>query len=162
MPRRRASEIKLSEKERRILEQNSKGTHTPLHLKKRSAIILLSAAGKSNKAIKREMEIDNKTIRLWRNRYSGQKEELERTEGESPHKMRSKITEILSDEQRSGGPPKFTDEQVACIIALSLESPSNLELPFSHWSPRLLRIEAIKRGIVEEISERQVGRFLKR
>jgi hypothetical protein len=108
------------------------------------------------------MEIDSKTIRLWRNRYSSEKEELNKTEAESPQRMRSKITEILSDAPRPGGPCTFADEQVAAIIALSLEDPASLGLPFSHWSPGLLRIEAIKIGIVEEISERQVGRFLKR
>jgi hypothetical protein len=36
-----------------------------------------------------------------------------------------------------------------------------LGLPFSHWSAESLRGEAIKLGIVQNISARQVSRFLK-
>ena len=89
-------------------------------------------------------------------------EELKRIELETPHKLRSAIEKILSDAQRPGGPPKFKDEQVAAIIAMACEDPSNFDLPFSHWTPELLQIEVIKRGIVESISVRQIGRFLKR
>jgi putative transposase len=56
----------------------------------------------------------------------------------------------------------FRDEQIAAIIALSCEDPEVLGLPFSHWTPELLQIEAIKGGIIESISVRHVGRILKR
>jgi transposase len=72
------------------------------------------------------------------------------------------IKAVLSDEQRPGGPPKYTDEQVAAIVALACEDPSKRGLPFSHWTPGLLQREAIKLGITDNISVRQVGRFLKR
>jgi putative transposase len=48
------------------------------------------------------------------------------------------------------------------IIALACESPSEAGRPVSHWTPAELADEAVKRGIVEEISPRSVGRFLKR
>ena len=160
MPWKSASPIELSEKERIILTGNAVGTHTPLHLKIRSQIILHAAEGKTNNTIERKMELNSETVKIWRDRYSGQKEELKKTEVESPQKMRSSIEKILSDEQRPGAPAKFRDEQVAAIIALSLEDPAKLDLPFSHWSPKLLQIEAIKRGIVEDISVRQIGRLI--
>ena len=162
MPWKTASKIELSEKQERILNEKAKGTHTPLHLKIRAKIILLASEGKSNNAIEKEMRIHSSTVKIWRDRYSGEYTELQRIELESPHKMRGTIEKILSDEQRPGGPPKFTDEQVAAIIALACEDPMKLGLPFSHWSPELLQIEALKLGIVESISVRQVGRFLKR
>jgi putative transposase len=162
MPWKKATPIEISEKEKIILTEKAKGTHTPLHIKIRSKIILKAAEGKTNNAIEREMDINSETVKIWRDRYGGQKEELKKAEAESPHKMRDLIEEILSDAPRPGTPPKFLDEQVAAIIALSLEDPARLGLPFSNWTPELLQVEAIERGIVESISVRQVGRFLKR
>ena len=161
MPWKRASKIELSTKEEQILDEKVKGTHTPLHLKTRSEIILRASRGESNNKIEREMEKDAKTVKLWRDRYNEASEELRKILAEKPHKMRATMEKILSDEQRPGGPPTYRAEQVAAIMALACEYPSSRGLPFSHWSPSLLRIEAIKLGIVEDISERQVGRFLK-
>jgi putative transposase len=158
----KASPIKLSPKQEEILREYSKSRTKGENLKSRSEIILQANEGKSNNEIEKIMGITGKKVTRWRNRYSEKAEELQRIELESPQKLRSKIEEFLSDEQRAGATPKFRAEQVAAIIALSLEEPASRDLPFSHWSPRLLRIEAIKLGIVEDISERQVGRFLKR
>ena len=162
MPEINASPIKLSMKQEQILNEYAKSRTKGENLKTRSEIILQANEGKSNNAIEKDMRITGKKVTRWRNRYSEKAEELHRIELESPHKLRSMIEEIISDEPRAGVTPKFRAEQVAAIIALACEDPSIRGLPFSHWSPRLLRIEAIKLGIVEEISERQVGRFLKR
>ena len=64
------------------------------------------------------------------------------------------------DDDRPGAPPKFTPEQMAGIIALACEPPADSGLPVSHWTPPELAREAIKRGLVESISPRQVDRFL--
>ena len=53
-------------------------------------------------------------------------------------------------------------EQVVKIVAIACESPEKRQRPVSHWTPKELADEAIKRGIVEKISPRSVGRFLKR
>jgi len=162
MPWKIAAEINLSEKQKRILTENAVGTHTPLHIKTRSQIVLNAAKGWSNNTIEENMGIDPKTVKLWRDRYSTQYEELKRIETETPHKMRSAIMKTLSDAPRPGKPSKFKDEQVAAIIALACEDPSVLGLPFSHWTPEILQIEAMRLGIVKSISVRQIGRFLKR
>ena len=107
------------------------------------------------------IKLDKGSVREWRNRYASAREELAKTEAETPKKLRGMIEKVLSDAPRPGTPSTFTDEQVACIIALACELPENLGLPFSHWSPSLLRKEAINRGIVESISAVHVGRFLK-
>ena len=57
-------------------------------------------------------------------------------------------------------PPKFTPEEITGIIALACESPADSGLPVSHWTPPELAREAVRRGIVESISPRQVDRFL--
>jgi putative transposase len=108
------------------------------------------------------MDLDAKTVKQWRDRYAGRFQEFKRTEAETPWKLRSAIEKILSDEQRPGRPPRFQDEQVAAILALACEDPALLGLPFSHWTPGSLQLEAIKQGIVDSISVRQVGRFFKR
>jgi hypothetical protein len=50
---------------------------------------------------------------------------------------------------------------VVRIVAIACESPEKSERPVSHWTAKELAQEAIKRGIVEKISPRSVGRFLK-
>ena len=162
MPWKTAKKIVLSEKQERILTENASGTHTPLHIKIRSQIILNAAKGWSNSTIEENMGIDHKTARKWRGRYGNRYEELKRIEAEEPHKLRGEIHKTLSDAGRIGAPPKFKDEQVATIIAMSCESPSRFDLPFSNWTPELLQIEVIKLGIVDSISVRQIERFLKR
>jgi putative transposase len=157
-----AAVIELSEKQENILRQMQVGTHSPLHYKRRAEIILLAYQGKSNNEIERTMSIDSEMVTLWRNRYANAEKELAITEAENPRKLRSAIEKLLSDAPRSGRPPTFTNEQVASIIALSLQNPSELKLPFSHWTPELLKDEAIKRGIVPSISASQVSVFLKR
>jgi len=162
MPWMPATRIDLSEKESSILNQMAVGTHVPLHLKTRAMIVIMSSQGLSNTAISKKLGLLHATVKRWRDKYLIHASELCKIEAETPHKMRSTIEGILSDEQRPGCPPKFTDNQVAAIIAMSCESPEKFNLPFSHWTPELLRIEAIKLGIVENISVRQIGRFLKR
>jgi hypothetical protein len=114
-----------------------------------------------NNEIERTISIDSEMITLWRNRYAAAEKELAITEAENPRKLRSVIEKLLSDTPRSGRPPTFTDVQVAKIIALSLQNPGELKLPFSHWTPALLKDEAIRSGIVSSISESQVRCFLK-
>ena len=162
MPWKSATKIELSKKQEQILKEYASGSHTPLHLKTRSQIVLNAAKGLTNNAIEKNMGLDPSTVKLWRDRYGKQHEELKRAETETPRKIRGIIEKILSDEQRPGCPSRYTDEQVAGIIALACENPADLDLPFSHWTPGLLRIEAIKLRIVDNISVRQVGRFLKR
>ncbi len=151
----------ISEKQKSILEKLSKSTHVGGHLRERSKIILsirsglnLIEAGKAN-CCSRE------TIRKWRDRWYDSCKELEGIEKQNPNKLKSKIIDALTDRQRSGAPPIFTAEQVAQIISLAMKPPDKLNLPFTHWTPGLLSIEAAKRKIVGKISPRHVGRILK-
>jgi len=50
-------------------------------------------------------------------------------------------------------------EQVVEIVAQ--ETPEASSASRRHWTPAELAVEAVKRGIVERISVRSVGRFLK-
>jgi transposase len=159
---RKAVEIQLSEKQRTILEAMKKGTHSPLHLIQRSTIILLASDGLSNKEIERQMNIERNTVKKWRNRIAKATPELKRIENEQPWKLKAAVEAALQDEERPGKPPKFTAEQVAHIIKIACEKPEDHGVPLSHWTPSALAREAVKQNIVENISSRQVGRFLKR
>ena len=162
MPGLKAAVINFSKKVGEILTKIFKGTHTPAHLKKRAEIILLSDKGETNNSIEETMGIDGESVTTWRNRFSGAQEELARVESEEPRKLRAAIEKTLSDETRSGRPATFTDEQIAGIVALACEQPEQLDLPFSHWTPSLLRDEVIKREIVPSISAVHIGRILKK
>jgi len=162
MPQPAASKVELSERQEKILTEMYKGTHTPLHFKIRAEIVLNAANGMSNNAIEETMKLSAKKVKRWRDRYGAAHNELQRVEKETPHKLRSAIERTLSDERRPGGPPTYTDEKVAAIIAMACEDPAKFGLPFSHWTPSLLQAEVIKIGILDNISVRQVGRFLKR
>ena len=69
---------------------------------------------------------------------------------------------LLGDEPRSGHPPTFTEAQRSQIVALSLSSPSEFDLPFTHWTHESLRNEVVRRGIAAKISSRHIGRILKK
>ena len=77
-------------------------------------------------------------------------------------KLREAIEQTLADEARSGVPSTFSAEQIVQIVAIACEQPQASGYPISHWTPKEVARESIKRGIVTSISERQVGRFLKR
>ena len=71
------------------------------------------------------------------------------------------IEAVLTDTPRSGTPATFTAEQIVQIVAVACEPPAESGRPSSHWTPREVADEVRKRGIVETISTRSVGRFLK-
>jgi putative transposase len=75
--------------------------------------------------------------------------------------LRGAIEDVLGDLPRAGCGGKFTAEQIAQIIAVACEPPDKSGRPVSHWTPRELADEVVKRGIVPSISVRHVGRFLK-
>ena len=162
MPGTQAKPIILSDNQRRILEQLANGTHTAQHLSYRAKIVVMAANGSTNDGIEIGLNLTNHTVIKWRNRFYDSLESLDNIERDAPHKLKAEIKNVLSDNYRSGTPPKFTDDQVATIIALSLEDPQALGYPFSHWTTELLQFAAIDRGIVESISRNQIWRFLKR
>ena len=71
------------------------------------------------------------------------------------------VEEVLRAQPRGGVLSPFTAEQIVQIIAIACEKPAASKRPISHWRARELAEEAVKRKIVEQISVRTVGRFLK-
>ena len=107
-----------------------------------------ASRGESHGQISRELGISKDMSRLWRNRW------LEVSPRGIP------VVERLRDAPRPGTPATFSLEQITQLYALACAPPEQYERPISHWSPRELADEMVKQGIVEQISERHVGRLL--
>lgn len=160
----RAVEVNLSERQRAILERLERNkADTPYRLVERVRIILLSADGVSNAEQGRRLGVDRQRARRWRGRWADAAERLAAAEreGVNDRDLASLITEVLADAERPGGPSTFTAEQLTQIIAVACELPTESDRPVTHWTPRELADEAVKRGIVESISPRHVDRLLK-
>ncbi len=160
----KALPIKLSGRTEQLLQQIVRGTTNPYRLVRRAKLILLAASGQSNSSISRRLELDREQVRLWRSRWFSEREKLTAAleQQVTDKKLMVLIKGILSDRQRPGTTKSFTVEQVVQIVAIACESPEKSDRPISHWTPLELADEAVKRGIVETISPRSVGRFLKR
>jgi putative transposase len=159
-----AQPIILSERQEKLLKQITCCTTNPYRLVRRAKLILGAASGDSNTAISQKLDLARGQVRWWRNRWIQASEKLASAEKQqlSEQKLKGAIEQVLTDEPRSGTPNFFSTEQVVQIVAIACESPSQSKRPISHWTPRELALEAVKRGVVEQISPRSVGRFLKR
>jgi putative transposase len=143
----KAPNISLSAAERQELLALIRAHKPPQHLSFRAQLILQLAAGHNTPEVARYLGTSRLTVRRWRRYW------LER--------QAYAVPERLQDAARPGAPATFSVEQWGQIMALACEPPATSGRPISHWTPREVANEAIKRGIVETISERHVGRFLK-
>ena len=121
---------------------------TPQQIAQRAKIVLKAALGENNAEIARTMDISIKMVRQWRRRW------VETTD------QSKTVMERLLDSSRLGAPLKFTLEQQVECMAMACRVPMEYNRPISHWSAYELADELIKQGIVEQISPRQVGRWL--
>jgi transposase len=162
MPSPQASPIHLSPIQQELLQRMITRTTSEQRLVKRGHIILEAAGGTSNTKIAQHQQIDYETVRRWRDRWNAAESRLQVIEATGKLKLLSQAIEVLlTDEQRPGTPATFTFEQFMQIMALACEKPGASDRPVSTWTPRELADEAVKRGIVEQISPRTVERFLK-
>lgn len=161
---RKSVSVVVSTRQRRVLEAVVATKLAPQQLVERCRIVLMSAEGVDNEDQADDLGVDRQRVRRWRHRWAKARAALVAAEddGATSKDLEKLIIGILADDKRSGAPPKFSPEQMAAIIALACEPPSDSGLPVSHWTPPELAREAIKRGVVESISPRQVDRFLAR
>jgi len=164
MPAPYATPIELSECQKNILDQILRKPTHPHRLVQRARIILLASQGVSNTVISKQVNLHRYQVRHWRQRWQRAEERLYELELEgSPEKqLHQEIVATLEDEPRSGAPATFTVEQIVAIVAVACEVPEGSGRPISHWTPRELAEEVVRRGIVSSISPRSVRRFLKR
>ena len=141
--------IVLSDDERRALEGLRRAPTTPQQVALRARMMLLSDDGVGVREIARRLGVWPKTVRRWRKRW------LSSAAGVA-------VAQRLSDAPKSGAPATFSAEQICAIIAIACEQPSNSDRPITHWPQQEVADEAMRRGIVDSISQRSVGRFFKR
>ena len=162
MPHPSAIPLKVSSVQQEVLQHLVRRSTSPQRLVRRGKIMLAAAAGASNTKITQDLHVDHETVRLWRERWGAAQSRLEAIEATGkPKLLKQAIEVLLADEQRPGAPATFTFEQFMQIIALACEKPEAADRPVSNWTPRELADEAVKRGIVTQISARTVERFLK-
>ena len=149
-----------------LLERYTRMRQAPAGLRVRAGLLVKMLDGANNSKAARELNLHRDTARLWRERWRAAGQSLETAEGVTDPQDDTDLTavleELLSDQPRPGTPATFSPEQIVAIVAVGCEEPKASGYPVSHWTPGDLRREVIKRQIVETISARQVGRFLKR
>jgi putative transposase len=149
MPLLAANPVTVLPEQREALEHLIRTHSTPQQLALRARMVVQAADGVGVRASARELGVWPKTIRYWRKRWR------EATDRQS-------VAERLADMQRSGAPATFTAAQICALVAMTCEKPSESERPISQWSQREIADEAMRRGLIASISQRSVGRFLKK
>ena len=153
MPGPKPPVLSLSDEERQALDKLIKRHNAPQQLVLRARIVLAADSGKNNAQIARELDIEVRTVRRWRNRWLLLQ----------PITLKDlRIQERLEDLPRPGAPPRITADQRCQIEALACEDPEDSERPISHWTGREIAEEIMKRGIIDKISARHARRLLKR
>jgi transposase len=158
--------ITTTPRQRRVLGQIVRRHTSTQQQGRRAKAILAAADGATNAAVGRQVGMTEDTARTWRRRWALAGEALLAAEAEADgghgddRALTTIILGVLADESRSGAPATFTPEQLCQLMAVACEPPGDSGRPISQWTPRELADEASKRGIVERISARTVGRFL--
>jgi hypothetical protein len=156
---RRTQTITVSAPERALLNVLARSRTEPFHLVQRAKLILKAAEGEQNQRIGAELGLHPRHVKTWRVRWHDATERLRLISTEAD--LDRAIRAVLSDRPRPGCPPTFSAEQMCRIIELACRDPREFERPVSHWTAGDLAREAIRQGIVPQISARTVGRFLK-
>lgn len=113
--------LEVSDAERRELESLARRRKTAQALALRARIVLHCAEGLTNTEVATRLDVARPTVGKWRRRFL-------------KHRL-----DGLHDEPRSGAPRSITDEHVAKVVTLTLESrPKNA----THWSTRSMAAKA--------------------
>jgi putative transposase len=155
--------VQLTARQRACLEQIARRQTSPQHLVRRAKILLALETGATQCHVMRQMHLNRGTVQVWCRRWCALASRLAPMEADesSDKALTTVIVEALTDHPRSGTPATFTPEQIVQIVAVACEDPRDSGRPVSHWTPREVAEEVRKRRIVETISTRSVGRFLK-
>jgi transposase len=158
-----APSIDLSVRQREILERLIRSPTVEQRLVQRALFVLAAATqGGLSRDLAEDLGMSVNMVGRWRRRWAAAQGRLMAAEQGPRPDLSHRITETLVDAPRSGFPGIFTPEQILEIIAIACEQPEEeADRPVTHWTPREVADEAMKRKIVSCISTRTVGRFLK-
>ena len=137
----KSNRLPLSDDEKSFLDSIlRKGSH-PARLMRRCQILLKAGQGLSNKAIAEHVSCSVASVNNVRKRF-----------------LEGGLDRALYDAPRPGAPAKFSEEQIAQILALANEQPPRGS---DRWTVELLCQEAASRGIVASISIGRMHSLLK-
>jgi putative transposase len=158
----KAAKVIVTERQLSTLKTMIGSSTCPQGVAQRARMIFLAFQGETNESIAEQIQCERHMVGVWRRRWVRAFQRLVLVEcGEKHSALPQAIERLLSDSPRRGWAGKFSAEQVTEIIAVACEPPEKCGRPVTHWTPRELADEIKKRNIVESISARQVGRFLK-
>ena len=154
--------INLTEKQQQHLSQIERSQTKPYREVRRAKMVLQANSGANNSQIAEGLGLEADTVRTWRGRWLAAEADLlgAETAGAKDKEYQALIERVLADAPRPGTPETFEPEHIVQLVALACEVPSLSGREISHWTPRELADEAIKRQIVGTISPRHVGRLL--
>ena len=142
--------IQLSDEERKELNKITNKLNAQYKIVRRATIILLADDGKKYSDIANQLRIQNRVVTTWVKRWVNTAD------------SNMKVPERLKDLYRPGTPRRFTEEQWCKIMAIACEKPEKYKRPITHWTDKELADEVINQKIVNSISPRHIGRFLKK
>lgn len=148
MPRLSPAPIEVSEEQRQELRAIVRKRTNPQQLVTRARIILLANEQVGVHETARCLAVGRTTVQGWQRRWRDAEQ--------------GTVRDWLADAPRCGAPPTYTPEQICAIVAIACERPEDSARPITHWTQQEIAAEAMKRGIVDYVSQRSVGRFLKR
>src|SRR4030042_3304537 len=116
---RRAMQVMISESDHRELERWVSAHRTPQQVARRCRVILAAAKGQQDKDIAKSMEINPKTVALWRQRFCSEGSdclwEVVAGRGRKPQFTADKIKEIIKNnlQTRPPGAPHWSCRKMA-------------------------------------------------
>src|SRR5215831_15588797 len=127
--------VQLTARQRACLEQIARRQTSPQRLVRRTKILLALETGATQCHVMRQLHLNRGTVQVWGRRWCALASKLEQTEADG------------------------SSDKVLTTVIVACEDPADSGRPVSHWTPREVAEEVRKRGIVETISTRSVGRF---
>ncbi len=155
--------VQMTAQQRACLEQIARRQTSPQWLVRRAKILLALETGVTQCHVMRQMPLNRGTVQMWCRRWCALAPKLVQmdTEEGSDKALTTMMVGALADHPRAGTPATFTAEQMVQMVAVACEDPADSGRPVSHWTPREVAEEVRKRGLIETISTRSVGRFFK-
>jgi len=135
-------QITLRASERRLLKALTRRGTAEHRQVTRARIVLLAAAGWTNRGIARKLGLASNTAGKWRKRFC-----QEGLDG-------------LGDRKRPGRPRAFPAAVVAACKAIACELPATRGVPLGRWSLAELRTEILATGLIDDISTTTLWRWL--
>ncbi|PNY37487.1 hypothetical protein C2E31_08190, partial [Rhodopirellula baltica] len=116
----------------------------------------------SNSEIAEQLRLERRCVGRWRRRWQLSFDALLAIELNETHAaLRRAVIDVLSDAHRSGRSCRFSNEQLAQVIAIASQSPRDFGRHIEDWTGRELADEAMKQGIVPSISKSRVNELLR-